>query len=297
MFIVRKSPRFVAFLAAAALLSSCGKTGPVLARVNSDPITETDFQQELASRGLAQEQYLGTLPGRKEMLELLVRRRVVLAEAKRAAFLQRPDVKKKLADMDKEFEKQRREARDRVLIGDFFRYLQERDLKITDTEVRDFYERENEVKASHILLSDPETAKKMRQRLLNGESFEELAKKYSEDPATGRQGGSLGYIIRGTLVPEFENALFALRVGEVSDVVASPYGHHLIKKTQERKLSALPFEQTAERIRAVVEKQKFQAWIDKAKSHYKIFTDLDRLSKMKLSEEPAAGGPSAGPAN
>lgn len=65
-------------------------------------------------------------------------------------------------------------------------------------------------------------------KLKNGENFEELAKEYSED-STASLGGDLGYFGKGVMVPEFENAAFALDVGEVSDLVLTKYGYHIIK--------------------------------------------------------------------
>jgi peptidyl-prolyl cis-trans isomerase C len=270
------------------LAAGCGEKPEVLARVGSEAVTLKDFQQELDGRLPGQNEYLDTLPGRKELLELVIRRKIVLSEAKRAAFDRRPDIREKLAEMEEEFERQRRNARDRMLIGEFFRHLQDRDLKVTDEEIRKYWETETEARASHILLTDEAEAGDVLAQLQKGASFEALAKKHSEDVSTARQGGDLGYLMRGTLVPEFENALFGLKTGETSGVVASPYGHHILRKTAERPLSDKPFENLAEKIRAVLEKKKFQAWIDQTKPRYDIRVDDAALEKMEL---PRAGAP------
>lgn len=95
--------------------------------------------------------------------------------------------------------------------------------------------------ASHILIvlndgaSDTEIAEKkqiieeLRQRILAGESFVELAKAFSEDPGSVEQGGDLGEFPRGAMVPEFEQEAFSLEVDEISDIVQSSFGFHLIK--------------------------------------------------------------------
>lgn len=73
----------------------------------------------------------------------------------------------------------------------------------------------------------------IRQRILAGEPFEDLAERYSQDPGSSQNGGSLGLVRRGSLVPEFETVAFTLPVGEISAPVESPFGYHLIQ-TQEK---------------------------------------------------------------
>lgn len=91
-------------------------------------------------------------------------------------------------------------------------------------------------KAGHILLkvdSGKDATKKqlagIKQQLKSGASFEEIARKYSQDPVSAKQGGDLGWIEPGQMVKPFENALFSLEEGEISDVVESQFGMHLIK--------------------------------------------------------------------
>jgi peptidyl-prolyl cis-trans isomerase SurA len=73
----------------------------------------------------------------------------------------------------------------------------------------------------------------IRQRILAGEPFEDLAERYSQDPGSSQNGGSLGLVRRGSLVPEFESVAFTLPAGEISTPVESPFGYHLIQ-TQEK---------------------------------------------------------------
>jgi parvulin-like peptidyl-prolyl isomerase len=277
--------RGAALCAGLLMLAACAERNDgetVLARVDGDAVTESDFRRELGLRPFARQEYLETLPGRKEMLELLVRRRIVLSEAERTSFVRRPDVKKKVDDIDAEFRRRQQDAREQLIVGEYFRHLQERDLKVTDQDVRDFWSNEKEVRAAHILFQDAAGAQKALERLKGGAKFESLAKELSQDPATGRQGGDLGWLMRGTLVPEFEEALFSLKPGEVSGAVESPYGFHVVRKTDERALAAAPFEQSAEKIRAVLEKRKFQAWIDETKKRHSVTTDAAALQDLKI---------------
>ena len=89
------------------------------------------------------------------------------------------------------------------------------------------------VKASHILVNSESRAKALKNRIENGESFAQLAKKYSACPS-GEFGGNLGYFERGKMVKEFEDAAFSLPVGVVSDPVQTDFGWHLIKVYDKR---------------------------------------------------------------
>jgi hypothetical protein len=82
--------RGAALCAGLLMLAACAERNDgetVLARVDGDAVTESDFRRELGLRPFARQEYLETLPGRKEMLELLVRRRIVLSEAERTSFV------------------------------------------------------------------------------------------------------------------------------------------------------------------------------------------------------------------
>ncbi len=100
-----------------------------------------------------------------------------------------------------------------------------------DTEKLDELYRTYTVKvsASHILVEDEETAKTVLEKIKADEDFAELASEYSKDPGSASNGGSLGYFPRGVMVPEFEEVAFNLKVGDVSDIVKSQFGYHIIK--------------------------------------------------------------------
>ena len=86
------------------------------------------------------------------------------------------------------------------------------------------------VKASHILVKKHSDAKRILDELLGGADFAELARKHSECPS-GKKGGSLGFFTHGQMVKEFERAAFSLKKGELSDVVKTQFGYHIIKRT------------------------------------------------------------------
>lgn len=115
--------------------------------------------------------------------------------------------------------------------------LQFEGIEVSDEEINDKYDEmldnhEIEIKASHILFDadDEDTAKDVLKKIDEGEEFAELAKEYSEDNSA-ENGGDLGYFKTGQMVPEFEDAAYSLKEGEVSDLVESEHGIHIIKVT------------------------------------------------------------------
>jgi peptidyl-prolyl cis-trans isomerase C len=85
-----------------------------------------------------------------------------------------------------------------------------------------------EVKARHILVKKKSQAEEILEELKKGANFAELAKKHSECPSR-KKGGSLGWFGRGKMVKPFENAAFSLKKGELSDIVKTQFGYHIIK--------------------------------------------------------------------
>lgn len=87
-----------------------------------------------------------------------------------------------------------------------------------------------EIRASHILVGDKKQAEELCQKCKAGADFAYMAEKYSKCPSA-KKGGDLGMFGKGQMVPQFERAAFALNIGEVSDVVPTQFGFHVIKRT------------------------------------------------------------------
>jgi hypothetical protein len=159
----------------------------------------------------------------------------------------------------------------RQVEGELVAQLRERviqvDTVIPEEELRRRYEEAlpgGQIRARHILLRFPDAAtdaqvdsvrslaEALRARLLEGESFEDLARQYSQDTGTAGIGGDLGSFGKNEMVPPFEAAAFALAVGEISEVVETTFGLHLIR-VDER--ITPPFEERRDQFRAQLQSQ------------------------------------------
>lgn len=89
----------------------------------------------------------------------------------------------------------------------------------------------NRIRCAHILVSNEAQAKEVLEKLNKGESFAKLAEQYSMD-GSRKRGGDLGFFGRGMMVREFENAAFALEKGQVSGIVKTQFGYHIIKRLE-----------------------------------------------------------------
>lgn len=139
---------------------------------------------------------------------------------------------------------------------------------------------EEKVRVKHILIGvsneagqkkAEETIKVIQARLAAGESFDALAKQYSADPMSAAQGGYLDWFGRGEMIPEFEKAAFALKTGEVSAPVKTPYGIHLIKLMDHK----VPKEPDFSAIQ-----QDVTTHLRRVRAEEKFLADLDVLSKL-----------------
>lgn len=149
------------------------------------------------------------------------------------------------------------------------------DLQAYYNQHRDEYRTAEQAKVSHILIKTPlpgpdgkvdekgiaeaqKHAEDLLKQLKAGTKFEDLAKKYSEDPGSAKEGGSLGWIGKGRTVPEFEKAAFSLPKGQISDLVKSSYGFHIIRVDDRQDAHMKTLDEVKDQIEPVIKHQKAQ---------------------------------------
>jgi len=168
------------------------------------------------------------------------------------------------------------------------------DLKVVYQQNIQQYEVPNRVHAEHILLTtvgktDAEVAEIktkaediLGQARKKGANFEDLAKKYSEDPGSKTKGGDLGWLVQGQTVPEFEKAAFTLPKGEISDLIKTQYGFHIIKVLDKETAHTKTFDEVKDTLRTPLLLQKADAQGNSIAD--KMSADIRQSNKVTLDE-------------
>jgi len=255
----------------------------VVATIDGDPVNASELALAEAEMG-SQFQRLPEDQRRAAALSALIDIKLMAKQAEKAGVQNSEDFKKKLQFM-----------RERALHNEYFRTQVVE--AVTEDEIRARYEKEiasmspeQEVRARHILVDSEEQAKAIIAELDAGKDFIELAKEKSTGPSS-EQGGDLGYFTRGRMVPEFEEAAFALEPGTYTkEPVKTEFGWHVIKLEDKRDAAPPTFEQVAEQIQRLMMQEKYLALLQAAHEASDVeVTDPDLKKAIETQEaEPEA---------
>lgn len=259
-----------------------------LVRINEVSISIDEFRQLMEKQPLEGKMRLLDEKGMRDFLENYIIAREVLYQ----------EAKKRGLEKDREIQAKVEDFRRALLIEALFEEALKGKDEVTEEEIKNYY-RENqalftepqEIKIRHIVVNSEPILKEVLARLSGGESFEKLASLYNID-RTREDGGNLGYIQRGQLAPsfaQFEEAAFSLRKrGEVSEVVRSPYGYHIIRLEDMRGTALQPFDKVKEKIRFFLQPKKKQEarlnYIREAKSRSNILIN-EKLWNEEIKRE------------
>lgn len=159
--------------------------------------------------------------------------------------------------------------------------IDEDDVKEVFEANKDYFAEDEQVRARHILVETKAEADALRKQLLDGHDFAELAKEHSTDLGSGAQGGDLGWFGRGVMVAPFEEAAFALAVGDISPPVQSDFGYHIIRVDEKADAKPAQFdEETAAFIRdQLVDEQvqqRLPTWLNALRTAADVEILLDK---------------------
>jgi len=283
-----------------------------VARVNGEAILQTEYEVFLRQQDLDDNL---TLAGdsedrrklKRDLLERLIDQRLLVQEARRHFFTMDArqvdrevervlgayppeQVEEMLRRQHLDRDGFRRQTEQLLLI----RRLLEQEVverqAVTREEVEKYYQtrlqefvRSEEVRVRQIVVRTEAEASALRQKILNGASFEDLARQYSLGPE-GKRGGDLGFFPRGRMPPAIEQAAFEMWGGRVSAVVASPYGYHLFQLIERRPARTLSLEEARPEIqRRLLEERAKEAetlYLRTLRERANIERDLNRLERI-----------------
>lgn len=271
------SARFIAVVGFALLAGPAfAQADKVVAKVDGIAITERDIQ--LASEDLGER--LAQLPEerkRDEVINYLVDLKLGAKAAADAKIADTPDFAARLAYY-----------REKVLLDEYL--TREGKKAVTAEAAKKLYDEttkamapEEEAHARHILVEDEAQAKTVVERLKKGEDFAKVASELSKDPGSGKEGGDLGWFTKDRMVPEFAEAAFKLKKGEVSQPVKSQFGWHVIRLEDKRTKPLPDFAAVKPQIDQYLER----------KAQQDLVLALREKAKVERLDKPAGPAPDA----
>jgi peptidyl-prolyl cis-trans isomerase C len=279
---MRKLP--IVFLLVAVtvpFLFACGGAGKkepdaVLAVVNGDRITESMFQKEAEALPPYMRPIVGTPSGRKQFLESLITRDLLLREALRRGLDRRAEVRDRLEQVRKS-----------ILLETLLRDVAENAPGLSDEVLRKHYEENKEslkegdrVRVRHVLYKEEKQAEEAARRAKKGEPFEQLMKAAE---AAGGTTADLGLIERGAFDKEFEDAAFGAPENSIVGPVKTIYGYHVLQVLEKRAAGLPPFDEVKEKIAADLREAAQREVFDN------FVNGLRKQAKIRMEETPAAG--------
>jgi len=235
---------------------SCDKAKPLkekeLVRINDRVITLEEFEQEMEQLPPHLKTLMVEEKGRKDFLENVIERELLLQEGIRKGL-----------DKDDQVLNKVEQFKQGLVIETLIEELCAGKDEVSDAEVKAYYEKNKakyllgeRVRVRHIMVKSREEAQEIKKRLYQGEDFVTLVKQYSIWP-TKEKGGDLGYIERGMVNKSFEQAAFALENrGDLSDIVKTEFGFHIIRLEDRKKRHQLTISEAQEEIRKLLREKK-----------------------------------------
>ncbi len=261
--------------------SSKQSSGAVLATFSGQEFRESDFRDLVSHLNPRSRKTLENPDRRRSLIENHILSQLIFDRGKREGLLEDPEVKQKLADLERQ-----------IVVQKVMQSYQS--AAVPDSEVRKYYDDHidafstDRVEASHILVADEELAKSIRAELAADPSkFAELAAKHSTDRSNAEKGGELGFFGKGRMVKEFEDAAFALSEdGQISDPVKTRFGYHIIKRISREDGKIRPFEEVENQIRVKLVNEartkKTEAFLAELRKEANLSINEDAIAALEL---------------
>jgi peptidyl-prolyl cis-trans isomerase C len=285
---VRTNIFLISIISFILIISGCGRRdGKVLAKIDGRVITREEFNRNIERLPMHYQEIIKK--EKKKFLDDLIMEELLHREAINSNIEKEPEAQEVLA-----------QAKRKILVSRLIKERVDDKIDVSEENVKRHYDEHSEEfllperwRASHIVIDTREEAQEIKEILNQGASFEELAGERSRD-TTSKKGGDVGYFSKGQLIPEFENACFALEVGEVSDIVKTKFGYHVIKLTDRKSPEVQEFSSVSELIKKELareqKKELLEQLTDGLKSKAKITVNEELLEEIVgEAEEPVEG--------
>jgi peptidyl-prolyl cis-trans isomerase C/foldase protein PrsA len=263
-----------------------------IATVNGEVVNRADFEAELSRElqgmeGAAPHSPEQVEPYKQALLETMVERAVLLQAAKAAQVtVAQDEVDRRVLALASEYPAEsfeaalaqgqttrtelERKTKEQLVIEKLFETQVYARVAVTEDDIRRYFDEHvaefsepEQVRASQIVVKGLDDAKKLQQQLWAGKKFPDLARRYSLGPEA-KVGGDLGFFPRGVMPPQFDEVVFKLPVGQVSDVVSTDYGFHLFKVMEKKPAHKRELNE----VRAEIEKRMLAELREKAQKEY-----------------------------
>jgi len=267
------------YMILAGLIAGCAPNvsdhSTVLARFDGTTVTQDEFNKKIESLPKALKS--AVLSKKKDFIEEMAAEHYLLKEAERRGLEKQPDVRDLI-----------QQARKKIIVAKLVEIEVDKKISLKPEEAKQYYESHPDefmtplmLKASHILVRTRAEAEEAKVELDAGADFEELARKKSLD-ATAIRGGDLGFFQKGRFVREFEDAVFKMKKGEISDPVETQFGYHIIKLTDRLEPTLRDFRA----VRRIVEEQLLNA--KRSKLFKELVHKLKDDKKIEFNEKALA---------
>jgi peptidyl-prolyl cis-trans isomerase C len=247
--------------------------GEVVATFSGNRITTSRVVKEMERLPAPSRAYLQAPDRKRQFVDNMILNELLYAEGEKQGYDKDPEVERQVSDL-----------RRRLVVQKVVREYQ-KPPEITEDQAKAYYDENptlystTQIRASHILVKDEAAAREILEQVkADPTKFADIAKEKSTDKTSGAKGGDLGMFGPGRMVPEFERAAFALKQGEISDVVKTQYGFHVIIVTERKEGERRPFDQVKEQIKATLRNKAIQEQSEKR------YADLRSAANAKVDD-------------
>ncbi|MFH1282669.1 MAG: peptidyl-prolyl cis-trans isomerase [bacterium] len=254
--------------------------------MGSETITVAEFLTNLREAPDYYTDFLMTDHGRKRFIDVLVKEKLMIAEAKKLKLHKKAEYKKLIKEYRADLERQFIEYKNNILIQEYYQLLKAGGIHVTDSEIEAYYNKNIDkykkpmtMVFSHILVSTQEKAQEIIDKLNKGESFDRIGKENTEGFWSDTEEGKLTFNQPGSLIPELEEAALSLKLKTFSEPIETIDGYYILRKDSQTSIKPISIEEANPVIQSILEKKKFDEIMAGLRQKYNVLIYNDIINK------------------